>query len=285
MTAAKSCGILYVVATPIGNLDDFSARASRVLNEVDLIAAEDTRHSGQLLRAIGCTTPMISLHEHNEGRRIEELVSHLQDGKDVALISDAGTPLISDPGFALVRALIEKDIRVIPVPGACAVISALCVSALPTDRFMFEGFLPAKSGKRRDHLMQLRREPRTMVFYEAPHRIGDSLEELRQVFGDERNAVVCRELTKVHETIYRGTLKQLCELAATDANMSRGEIVIVLAGCDSSEDVASTLQAEQVLEVLLQELPASQAAKLAAKLCKVDRAQMYELAVKSKAGR
>ena len=284
VTTVKSCGILYVVATPIGNLDDISARAGKTLHEVDLIAAEDTRYSARLLQSIGCNTPMISLHEHNEHQRIEELLAHLQAGKNIALISDAGTPLISDPGFNLVRELVDHNIRVAPIPGACAAVAALCVSGLPTDRFVFEGFLSGKSGKRHDHLNVLRHESRTMVFYEAPHRIKESLTELRQALGDERQAVVCRELTKVHESIYRGTLMKLCERVAGDADVSRGEIVVVVAGCDAVKESASTLQAETVLDVLLHELPVSQAAKLVAKLCNTDRARMYELAVKKKQG-
>ena len=281
MTAAKTCGNLYVVATPIGNLDDLSERARKILGEVDLIAAEDTRHSGRLMQAIGCSTPLISLHEHNERQRSAELLRQLQAGKNIALISDAGTPLISDPGFNLVRDLVQHDIRVVPVPGACAAIAALSVSGLPTDRFVFEGFLPVKAAKRREHLNSLRHEARTLVFYESPHRIQETLADMKQCFGDVRHAVICRELTKLYETKYYDTLDQLYDRAINDADMSRGEIVIIVAGCEQVDDVAS-LQADQVLDVLLAELPASQAAKLTAKLCNVDRAQMYELAVKRK---
>ncbi len=282
MTAAKSCGILYVVATPIGNLDDLSDRARSILREVDVIAAEDTRHTGKLLQAIGCSTPSISLHEHNEQQRTAELLMRLHTGANVALVSDAGTPLISDPGFNLVRELVSHGVRVIPIPGACAAIAALCVAGLPTDRFVFEGFLPVKSGKRREHLNSLLHESRTIVFYEAPHRIAETLNDLLQVFGDSRNAVVCRELTKLYETSYYGTLAELNARAGTDVDMSRGEIVIVVAGCEAQEVAATTLAAEQVLDVLLKELPASKAAKLAAQICNADRAQLYELAVKKK---
>jgi len=282
MTAAKTCGILYVVATPIGNLQDLGERAKKVLCEVDLIAAEDTRHSGKLLQAIECTAPTISLHEHNEQQRTAELLMRLNSGSDIALISDAGTPLISDPGFNLVRELVSHGVRVIPIPGACAAIAALSVAGLPTDRFVFEGFLPTKTSKRKEHLNSLNHETRTMVFYEAPHRIAETLSDLMQVFGGSRNAAVCRELTKLYETSYYGTLTELNDRAATDADLSRGEIVIVVAGCDAQEEIATTLAAEQVLAVLLKELPASKAAKLAAQICNADRAQLYELAVKRK---
>jgi 16S rRNA (cytidine1402-2'-O)-methyltransferase len=284
VTAAKTCGILYVVATPIGNLEDLSTRARAILSEVDVIAAEDTRHTGKLLQAIGCSTPSISLHEHNEQQRTAELLMRLHTGANVALVSDAGTPLISDPGFNLVRELVSHGVRVIPVPGACAAIAALSVAGLPTDRFVFEGFLPNKSSKRKEHLSSLNHETRTMVFYEAPHRIAEALHDLAEVFGGDRNAVVCRELTKLYETSYYGTLTELNDRAATDADMSRGEIVIVVAGCEMQEVAATTLAAEQVLDVLLKELPASKAAKLAAQICNADRAQLYELAVRRKGG-
>ena len=282
VTAAKTCGILYVVATPIGNLEDLSTRARQILNEVDVIAAEDTRHTGKLLQTIGCNTPSISLHEHNEQQRTAEMLMRLHAGSSIALVSDAGTPLISDPGFNLVRELVSHGVRVIPIPGACAAIAALSVAGLPTDRFVFEGFLPAKTSKRKEHLNSLNHETRTMVFYEVPHRIAETLSDLMQVFGGSRNAAVCRELTKLYETSYYGTLTELNDRAATDADLSRGEIVIVVAGCDAQEEIATTLAAEQVLAVLLKELPASKAAKLAAQICNADRAQLYELAVKRK---
>jgi len=283
VTAAETCGILYVVATPIGNLEDLSERARKVLAEADLIAAEDTRHSGKLLQAIGRNVRMISLHEHNERERLAQLLEQLQAGKNVALISDAGTPLISDPGFHLVRELVDHNVRVVPVPGACAAIAALCVSGLPTDRFAFEGFLSSKAVRRREHLESLRNETRTLVFYESPHRIQESLSDMKNAFGEDRRAVVCRELTKVYETNYYGTLSELCERATNDADMSRGELVVVVAGAEPAANADSVLDAQTVLYTLLTELPASQAAKLAAKLCNVDRAAMYELAVRKKA--
>lgn len=278
-----SNGILYVVATPIGNLDDLSARARQILASVQLIAAEDTRHSGKLLQLIGCHTPMLSLHEHNEQHRTVELLNRLQAGMDVALISDAGTPLISDPGYGLVSELIQHGIRVVPIPGACAAIAALSVSGLSTARFAFEGFLVAKSGKRRERLRELLHEPRTMVFYEAPHRCQETLADMLAVFGDSRRAAVCRELTKLHETSYYGTLGELAQRAANDADMSRGEIVLVVEGAPALETAATSIQAEQLLFTLLEELPASQAAKLAARISGANRADLYELAVRHKA--
>jgi 16S rRNA (cytidine1402-2'-O)-methyltransferase len=281
-SATKTSGTLYVVATPIGNLDDLSARALATLNSVDLIAAEDTRHTGKLLQLIGCATPMLSLHEHNERQRSLELRERLSAGANIALVSDAGTPLISDPGFTLVRELTQHGIRVVPVPGACAAIAALSVAGLPTDRFVFEGFLPAKSSKRRERLAELLHEARTVVFYEAPHRCAETLTDLAQVLGGERQAAACRELTKLYETSYYGSLAELSARAATDADMARGELVLVVAGSEPGDTARQSLQAEQVLMVLLQELPASQAAKLAARICGADRAAMYELAVKHK---
>ena len=282
--AANTTGILYVVATPIGNLEDLSTRARNVLGQVSVIAAEDTRHSAKLLQNIGCHTPLLSLHEHNERQRSGELLARLQAGDNIALISDAGTPLISDPGYNLVHELTQQGIRVIPIPGACAAIAALSVAGLPTDRFVFEGFLPNKSSKRREQLSTLRHETRTLVFYEAPHRCAETLHDMQQVLGAERRVTVCRELTKLYETSYYGTLAELCERASTDADMSRGEIVIVVAGCEAKEITATTLAAEQVLDALLQELPASQAAKLTAKICNANRSELYDLAVKRKGG-
>jgi len=275
-------GVLYVVATPIGNLDDLSVRARNVLSSVDVIAAEDTRHTGKLLQAIGCSTPLMSLHEHNEHQRVQQLLARLQQGATIALVSDAGTPLISDPGFTVVCELTLQGIRVVAIPGPCAAIAALSVAGLPTDRFAFEGFLPTKSAKRRERLQELSRESRTLVFYEAPHRCAETLSDMAQVLGAQRRAAVCRELTKLHETSYYGGLQELSERAAQDADMSRGELVFVIEGYEGEQLERKTFDAEQVLNVLLQELPASQAAKLAAKLTGIDRATLYELAVKRK---
>ncbi len=279
---AERSGTLYVVATPIGNMDDLSTRARQILASVKLIAAEDTRHSGKLLQMIGVATPMLSLHEHNELQRSAELLLRLQAGVDIALISDAGTPLISDPGYSLVQELTQRGIRVVPIPGACAAIAALSVAGLPTDRFVFEGFLPSKSGKRRERLRDLLHEQRSLVFYEAPHRCRETLEDLLAVFGPARRAALCRELTKLHETSYYGDLSTLAARAAQEPDLSRGEIVLVVAGAPAAEQSLG-LNSEHVLATLLEELPAAQAAKLAARLCDASRAELYELAVRLKA--
>lgn len=280
MPLAQSRGTLYVVATPIGNLADLSDRMRDVLRSVAVVAAEDTRHTGKLLQFIGSKAPTLSLHEHNEAQRCEALLQRLEAGDDVALVSDAGTPLISDPGFVMVRAAVQQGLRVVPVAGPCAAIVALSVAGLPTDRFVFEGFLPGKPARRREHLATLRHEPRTLVFYEAPHRCVETLTDLVEVLGAERQAAVCRELTKLHESLYYGTLSELAQRATTDANISRGEIVLVVAG--AAEVERTTQDAERVLNLLLEELPAAQAAKLTARLCGVARADMYELAVARK---
>ncbi|MGE0114803.1 MAG: 16S rRNA (cytidine(1402)-2'-O)-methyltransferase [Steroidobacteraceae bacterium] len=281
-SSGTSSGTLFVVATPIGNLDDLSARARQVLASVQLIAAEDTRHSSKLLQMIGCHTPMLSLHEHNERHRSAELLQRLRQGLDIALISDAGTPLISDPGYSLVHELTQQGIRVVPIPGACAAIAALSVAGLPTGRFVFEGFLAAKPNKRRERLRELLHEERTLVFYEAPHRCRETLEDMLAVFGPTRQVAICRELTKLHETSYYGDLASLAGRAAHDADMSRGELVLAVDGAVRAASQTTTLEAEELLTVLLEELPASQAAKLAARLCGGNRAELYELAVQRK---
>lgn len=281
--SSGSAGTLYVVATPIGNLDDLSARARQVLANVQLIAAEDTRHSGKLLQIIGCQTPMLSLHEHNERQRAVELLQRLQQGMDIALISDAGTPLISDPGYHLVNELTQQGIRVVPIPGACAAIAALSVAGLPTDRFVFEGFLAAKPNKRRERLRELLREERTLVFYEAPHRCRETLEDMAAVLGPSRRIAVCRELTKLHESSYYGDLASLSVRAAQDPDMQRGELVLVVEGvAPAAQGLA--VDAEKLLMALLEELPASQAAKIAARLSGGKRAELYEIALQRKAG-
>ena len=221
---SRVTGRLQVVATPIGNLADLSERARQALAEADVIAAEDTRHTGALLKAIGLATPLLSLHEHNESQRVPALLARLAEGERVALVSDAGTPLLSDPGYELVRAAIAAGFEVSVVPGPSAITAALAVAGLPTDRFCFEGFLPARERERRAALEALAHERRTLVFFEAPHRIAAALADTAAVLGAEREAVVVRELTKAHETIYRGTLRDLAARAATEANFARGEI-------------------------------------------------------------
>lgn len=276
-------GTLYVVATPIGNLGDLSTRARDVLASVDMIAAEDTRHTRQLLQAFGIDTALTSLHEHNEARKSEDLIARLREGQSIALVSDAGTPLISDPGFDLLAACREQGMNVVSIPGPCAAIAALSIAGLPTDRFTFEGFLPAKAAARTARLQRLAGEERTMVFYESPQRLADVLRDMADVFGGDRQASIGRELTKRFETTYAGTLAQLLERAARDEDMARGEIVIVVAGSGASIE-RSALDAQQVLRALLEELPPSQAAKIAARLTGAKRGDLYEIALKLAAG-
>lgn len=271
-------GTLYVVATPIGNLEDFSARAQATLAGVDLIAAEDTRHSAPLLRRHHIDTRCVALHDHNETQLSADLVVQLQAGKTIALISDAGTPLISDPGFRLVRAARAAGIEVRPVPGACAAIAALSVAGLPSDRFVFEGFLPAKSGTRRARLEQLINESRTLIFYEASHRIVATIDDLVAIFGAQRAAVIGRELTKRFETTLDGSLAQLAARLAADPDQQRGEFVIVVAGIDADDaDGASARLAEglRVYKLLCRELAPSRAAKLAAEITGAPRKLLY----------
>lgn len=276
---SETSGTLYVVATPIGNLGDFTPRAREILGEVSVIAAEDTRHTGQLLKEFGIHTTLVSLHEHNEARRSEALIERLLSGDSIALVSDAGTPLISDPGFDLVVAARARGIRVTPIPGPSAAIAALSVAGLPTDRFTFEGFLPAKASARRAQLEALRAERRTLIFYEGPHRIKEVLGDMLEVFGPERRAVVCRELTKRFETTYGGTLEELVIMSTNDPDMSRGEIVIVVSGNAEAQATGQALHVEQLLQALLEELTPSQAARVAAKLTGEKRSQLYERAM------
>ena len=276
-------GILYVVATPIGNRGDFSPRAREILSSVALIAAEDTRHTGQLLHAFGISTPLRAVHEHNETQQTAALLQQLTRGDSIALVSDAGTPLISDPGFDLVRAACEQGIRVSPIPGACAAVAALSAAGLPSDRFVFEGFLPAKNEARRVRLQELATEARTLVLYEAPHRIEGMLQAAAECLGSDRRAMVARELTKLYETLYYGTLAELALRAHSDADMGRGELAVVIAGSPATNIVQSA-EAERVLRLLSEELPAAQAAKLTAKLTGAPRRELYDLAVKWRSG-
>ncbi|MBK1672540.1 16S rRNA (cytidine(1402)-2'-O)-methyltransferase [Ectothiorhodospira shaposhnikovii] len=269
-------GILYVVATPIGNLSDMSRRALQVLGEVDLIAAEDTRHTGRLLTHFGLATPRVSLHEHNEEQQVPALVSRLAGGESIALVSDAGTPLISDPGFRLVAAAREAGIRVSPIPGSCALIAALSASGLPSDRFLFEGFLPARGQGRRKRLQALRETPCTLIFYESSHRIGDSLADMAEVFGGDRRAVVARELTKTFEQLQGDTLAGLVQWLVEDANHGRGEFVVLVSGAPRQEAGELTMEAERVLRLLLGELPLKAAARLAAEITGVSRNALYQ---------
>lgn len=282
MTNAGS-GRLYVVATPIGNLADLSPRARDTLAACALVAAEDTRHTGSLLSAAGIRTPLKSLHDHNERQRIPELLARLAAGDSIALVSDAGTPAISDPGFDLVRAAAAAGIEVVAVPGPCAAVAALSIGALPTDRFCFEGFLPARATARRGRLEALAGEARTLVFYESPHRVVEMLEDCAAAFGAGRPAALARELTKLHETLYRGTLAELVARGRSDADVARGEIVLLVAGAEPAAAPGGADghggELDRVLEVLLAELPLKQAAHLAAQLTGARDNEAYKRAL------
>ena len=278
---AKTPGTLWVVATPIGNLEDFSPRARRILGEADLVLCEDTRHSGRLLAAFGLKARLAPLHEHNEEREVPALVARLEAGECMALVSDAGTPLLSDPGYRLVRAAAAAGLVVTPVPGPSAVLAALSVAGLPTDRFAFEGFLPARAAARRTRLEGLAAEPRTLVFFEAGNRVAAFLADAAAVLGAEREAVVARELTKLHETLYRGTLEALAGRLAEDPDASRGEVVVVVSGCAPAEaGEGDEAMLARLLPALLEELPPSRAVRIAAKLSGVPRRRAYEFALK-----
>jgi len=272
-------GHLYVVATPIGNLGDISQRAIEVLQQVDRILAEDTRHSSHLLHHLGVQKPMWSCHEHNEEQRIQQVVAALTAEKSLALISDAGTPLISDPGYRLVTAVARLGYPVVPIPGPCALITALSIAGLPTDRFVFEGFLPAKTGARIKRLEAVAHEPRTLVFYESSHRIRAMLSDIQQALGADRQVALMRELTKRYEQVFRGSVEQVVEQLDLDPNYQRGEFVLIVHGAQESAE-AQQISSGILLQGLLEELPASKAASLAAKLTGLPRKQMYEQALK-----
>ena len=269
-------GRLYVVATPIGNLDDITLRAVQTLGAVDRILAEDTRHTRRLLDHLGIVKPMQALHEHNEIGRVESVLAALRGGRSLALVSDAGTPLISDPGFPLVRACRAEGIDVVAVPGVSAVIAALSVAGLPTDRFRFEGFLPRKRQARVDRLTELRSETATLVFYESSHRIAETLDDCVAVFGPTRAAVLTRELTKLHETVRSAPLSELASWVAGDANQQRGEIVLLLAGAHAAGRPDET---DRLLRVLLAELPVRQASAIAARFTGRPRNEVYRRAL------
>ena len=278
MSAAP--GRLDVVATPIGNLGDLSPRARSALEQATLIAAEDTRHTGQLLASCGISRPLLSLHDYNEAQRCASLVTKMLAGDVVALVSDAGTPLLSDPGFQLVRAAAAAGIVVRTIPGPSALTAALSVAGLPTDRFGYEGFLPASAGARRKALAQLAAETRTLVFFEAPHRLAETLADMSEAFGADRAAVVARELTKAFESVYRGTLAELVALMAADAHMSRGEIVLLVSGATQRVVAGDAELLARAMPMLLAELPPARAAAIAAKLSGVSRDDAYALAVR-----
>lgn len=273
---SSKTGRLWVVATPIGHLDDFSPRARAVLRDVGLIAAEDTRHSAPLLAQAGSRARAVAVHEHNEREATSRILDHLQAGEDVALISDAGTPLISDPGFRLVRAAREAGYAVSPVPGPCAAIAALSVAGLPSDRFVFEGFLPAKAAARRERLQALAAEPRTLIFYESSHRIAESLADAETVFGTARPAVLARELTKLFETVIAAPLGEVRARVDADPNQQRGEFVLLIGGAEGEDADARLAEGRRVFALLRDELPPARAAKLAAAISGAPRKALYE---------
>jgi 16S rRNA (cytidine1402-2'-O)-methyltransferase len=277
----NSLGILYVVATPIGNLNDITHRAVDILKTVNCIVAEDTRHSQPLLQQYGVKTKVVAFHEHNERERTAKLLERLQQGESIALISDAGTPLISDPGYYLVREAQAAGIKVVPLPGACAAIAALSVAGLPTDKFIFEGFLPAKAGPRLQRLEKLRHESRTMIFYEAPHRIVDLLQAMQQIFGNERQVVLAREITKLFETIKSEALEKLIPWVLADSNQQRGEFVVIVAGLQVISE-ESEQEMQRVLQILLEALPLKQAVELASKISGQKKNEIYDLALRLK---
>jgi 16S rRNA (cytidine1402-2'-O)-methyltransferase len=275
-------GTLYVVATPIGNVEDLSPRARETLAQVSLVAAEDTRHAGQLLTRLGIQARLLSLHEHNEAGRLPELLSRLRSGDSVALVSDAGTPLISDPGYRLVAAVRDAGLPVCPIPGPCAAIAALSVAGLPTDRFHFEGFLPPRAAARRSRLKALAGRTETLVFYESVHRVLEMLEDAAELLGPGRAAGVGRELTKLHESWYRGALGELAGTVGADPSALKGEYVVVVGG--DATDGPADAELARVVDILAVELPPAQAAALAARLTGGSRRAAYQLALAATKG-
>ncbi|WP_035248032.1 16S rRNA (cytidine(1402)-2'-O)-methyltransferase [Alcanivorax sp. IL3] len=268
-------GTLYIVSTPIGNLDDISRRAIAVLGEVDWVAAEDTRHSQRMLEQLGIRSRLISCHDHNESARSEELVARLQSGEQGALISDAGTPLVSDPGYRLVRACHQADVRVVPIPGASALLAALAAAGQPSDRFLFEGFVPAKGAPRQQAIERLAKLSVTSIIYEAPHRVLSFLEALKASVEKDREISLCRELTKQFETIRMGTVADICDWVASDRNQQRGELVLVLSPAAQTADWSEQDQA--LAKSLLAELPVSRVAKIMAAHTGLKRQAVYAL--------
>ncbi|WP_392478026.1 16S rRNA (cytidine(1402)-2'-O)-methyltransferase [Nostoc sp. C110] len=269
---------LYVVGTPIGNLEDITFRAVRILQTVDIIAAEDTRHTGKLLQHFQVKTPQVSYHEHNRTSRIPELLEHLVNNKAIALVTDAGMPGISDPGYELVKACIEAGISVVPIPGASAAITALSASGLPTDRFVFEGFLPAKTQQRQEYLESLQTESRTLIFYESPHRLRDTLQDLGQVWGSDRQIVLGRELTKLYEEFWRGTIAEA--IAHYSQREPQGEYTLVVAGIPASQPQLTEEELKAELKMLIsQGISRSQASRQLAKFTSLPRRQLYQLAL------
>ncbi|MBT3012529.1 MAG: 16S rRNA (cytidine(1402)-2'-O)-methyltransferase [Candidatus Thiodiazotropha endolucinida] len=279
-----SKGVLYVVATPIGNIEDISQRALETLKQVDFIAAEDTRHTRPLLKHYGINTPLRAFHQYNEHAKLEMMLQILDAGQSIALVSDAGTPLISDPGFPLVRELIQRGGRVVPVPGASALICALSASGLPTDRFMFLGFPPRQTGQRLAWLQTFADEVSTLVFYESSHRVADSVAAMCEVFGSGREGVIARELTKLHETILRGSLESLSERLRQDRDQQKGEFVILIRGATGDAGERIEVDIEQMLITLMAELPLKQAVSLASRVSGIKKNILYKQALKISGG-
>ncbi len=279
----QSPGELYIVATPIGNLEDITQRALNTLKNTDFIAAEDTRHSAKLLQYFNITTPMIAYHEHSDIKRLQKICQLLAEGRSVALISDAGTPLISDPGFQLVKTVREQGINVVPIPGVCAMVAALSVAGLPSDRFVFEGFMPAKKNARCQYLQGLLREERTLIFYESSHRILASISDMRDILGSDRGAVIARELTKTFETVLEGDLQSLVDKLTADSNQQRGEFVVMVGGYKKADEFASiTDSVSHMMTILLEELPIKKAAAMCAKLTGLNKRDLYQWALEQK---
>jgi 16S rRNA (cytidine1402-2'-O)-methyltransferase len=278
-----SASTLYIVPTPIGNLGDITQRALAVLNSVDLIAAEDTRHTGLLLHHFAITAKMFPLHDHNEQQKAEHLLAKLQEGQTIALVSDAGTPLINDPGYHLVRRCREAGIRVVPLPGACAAITALCAAGLPSDRFCYEGFLPAKTKSRKDTLQALIEEPRTLIFYESTHRLIDSLQDMVEVWGPQRYVVLARELTKTWENIHGAPVGELLAWVQEVETRRRGEMVLIVEG-HKVDTEALPAEALRTLALLQKELPLKKAAALAAEIHGVKKNALYKYALDEQEG-
>jgi len=277
-----SDSLLYVVATPIGNLGDITHRAIEVLQSVALIAAEDTRHSSRLMSHFNIKTPMISVHDHNERQRVTTIINKLSAGESVALISDAGTPLISDPGFILVKAVREAGFKVVPVPGCSAVITALSVAGLASNNFIFEGFLPAKSLARKQEMQNIIDETRTVIFYESTHRIVDSLTDMCEILGEQRYVVIARELTKTFETIHGASLKELLSWVKEDHNQQKGEFVVLVSGVEPKEEIGFTRETLRILDLLLAELPVKQACALVSKITGEKKNALYQEALERK---
>lgn len=273
---------MYIVATPIGNMGDMTERAKNILDTVDVIAVEDTRRSGQLLHYFGISTPMLAVHEHNERQVTDTLLARIDAGENIALISDAGTPLLSDPGYFLVNQARDKGIAVIPIPGVSALITALSVAGLPTDRFVFEGFLPAKPGARLQKLEYLAKESRTLIFYEAPHRIVEMLKACRQAFGGQRQTVLARELTKTFETIYSDELESLIHWVEADQNQQKGEFVVLFRGAELKDEQEIDAESERILLILLKELSLKKAAAVTANITGAKKNALYQHALQIK---